>query len=49
VLPDSAGRVALRRALISVSDRGGLPELAKALDRHSIEIVATSGTRAALE
>ncbi|MCI4326491.1 MAG: bifunctional phosphoribosylaminoimidazolecarboxamide formyltransferase/IMP cyclohydrolase [Thermoplasmata archaeon] len=49
MLPDSAGRVALRRALISVSDRSGLPELAKALDRHSIEIVATSGTRAALE
>jgi phosphoribosylaminoimidazolecarboxamide formyltransferase / IMP cyclohydrolase len=49
VAPESEGRVALRRALLSVSDRTGLPELAQALDRHSIELVATSGTRAALE
>ncbi len=49
MVPDSEGRVALRRALLSVSDRTGLAELAKALDRHSIELVATSGTRAALD
>ncbi|MCI4329289.1 MAG: bifunctional phosphoribosylaminoimidazolecarboxamide formyltransferase/IMP cyclohydrolase, partial [Thermoplasmata archaeon] len=46
--PDSEGRVALRRALFSVSDRTGIQELASALARHSIELVATSGTRAAL-
>jgi len=39
----------IRRALLSVSDRTGLSELARALDRHSIELVATSGTRAALQ
>jgi phosphoribosylaminoimidazolecarboxamide formyltransferase / IMP cyclohydrolase len=49
VLPGSEGRVALRRALLSVSDRTGLPELARALDRHSVELVATSGTRAVLD
>ena len=49
MVPESDGRVALRRALLSVSDRSGLAELAKALDRHSIELVATSGTRAALD
>ncbi|MCI4370876.1 MAG: bifunctional phosphoribosylaminoimidazolecarboxamide formyltransferase/IMP cyclohydrolase, partial [Thermoplasmata archaeon] len=46
--PDSEGRVALRRALLSVSDQSGLLELAKALAGHSVELVATSGTRAAL-
>ncbi len=49
MLPGSEGRVALRRALLSVSDRTGLPELARALDRHSVELVATSGTRAVLD
>lgn len=48
MVPDSEGRVALRRALLSVSDRHGLEELASGLARHSIELVATSGTRAAL-
>jgi phosphoribosylaminoimidazolecarboxamide formyltransferase / IMP cyclohydrolase len=48
VAPDSEGRVALRRALLSVSDRTGISELAGALARHSIELIATSGTRAAL-
>jgi phosphoribosylaminoimidazolecarboxamide formyltransferase/IMP cyclohydrolase len=48
VAPESDGRVALRRALLSVSDRTGLAELAAVLARHSIELVATSGTRAAL-
>ncbi|HKV89850.1 MAG TPA: bifunctional phosphoribosylaminoimidazolecarboxamide formyltransferase/IMP cyclohydrolase [Thermoplasmata archaeon] len=47
--PDSDPPVTLRRALLSVSDRSGLTEFAQGLARHSIEIVATSGTRAALE
>jgi phosphoribosylaminoimidazolecarboxamide formyltransferase/IMP cyclohydrolase len=49
VVPDSDGRVALRRALLSVSDRTGLTGLAAELARHSVELVATSGTRAALD
>jgi phosphoribosylaminoimidazolecarboxamide formyltransferase / IMP cyclohydrolase len=36
------------RALISVSDKTGLVELAGALERHGIEIVSTGGTRTAL-
>jgi phosphoribosylaminoimidazolecarboxamide formyltransferase/IMP cyclohydrolase len=36
------------RALISVSDKTGLVELAGALARHGVEIVSTGGTKAAL-
>jgi phosphoribosylaminoimidazolecarboxamide formyltransferase/IMP cyclohydrolase len=36
------------RALISVSDKTGLIEFARALARHGIEIVSTGGTRGAL-
>jgi phosphoribosylaminoimidazolecarboxamide formyltransferase/IMP cyclohydrolase len=43
---DSLRRIS--RALISVSDKTGLIELARALDRHGIEIVSTGGTRQAL-
>ncbi len=38
----------IRRALLSVSDKGGLVDLARALDRHGIELVSTGGTAAAL-
>jgi phosphoribosylaminoimidazolecarboxamide formyltransferase/IMP cyclohydrolase len=41
--------VAIRRALISVSDKAGLSELAKALLRHGVEILSTGGTAAALK
>ncbi|MBK5970443.1 MULTISPECIES: bifunctional phosphoribosylaminoimidazolecarboxamide formyltransferase/IMP cyclohydrolase [Thiorhodovibrio] len=38
----------VRRALISVSDKTGLPELAAALARHGVEILSTGGTAALL-
>ncbi len=38
----------IRRALISVSDKSGLVELARALGGHGIEIVSTGGTARAL-
>jgi phosphoribosylaminoimidazolecarboxamide formyltransferase/IMP cyclohydrolase len=38
----------ISRALISVSDKTGLIDFARALARHGIEIVSTGGTRAAL-
>src|SRR5579864_5787437 len=40
--------VPVRRALISLSDKTGLEELAAGLARHSIEIVSTGGTAAKL-
>src|SRR6476620_3881026 len=40
--------VPVRRALISLSDKGGLDELAAGLARHGIEIVSTGGTAAKL-
>src|ERR1700730_5112396 len=39
----------IQRALISVFDKRGLPELAAALKNAGVEIVATGGTLAALE
>src|ERR671921_2071461 len=36
--------VPVRRALISLSDKSGLEELAAGLKRHGIEIVSTGGT-----
>ncbi|WPL16656.1 Bifunctional purine biosynthesis protein PurH [Thiorhodovibrio winogradskyi] len=39
---------AVRRALISVSDKTGLPDLASALARHQVEILSTGGTAALL-
>ena len=44
-LPD---RVPLRRALLSVYDKTGLVDFAKALSARGVEIVSTGGTRAAL-
>ena len=40
---------AIRRALISVSDKTGLADLGRALSGHGIEIVSTGGTARALE
>src|SRR5436309_594721 len=40
--------VPVRRALISLSDKSGLDELAAGLGRHNIEIVSTGGTAAML-
>jgi phosphoribosylaminoimidazolecarboxamide formyltransferase / IMP cyclohydrolase len=38
----------ITRALISVSDKAGLIDFARSLDRHGIEIVSTGGTAKAL-
>src|SRR5262250_2720557 len=38
----------ISRALLSVSDKTGLVELARALAAHGIELVSTGGTRIAL-
>src|SRR5438132_13093571 len=40
--------VPVRRALISLSDKSGLDELATGLSRHGVEIVSTGGTAARL-
>lgn len=40
--------IPLRRALLSVSDKTGLAELAAALVRHGVELVSTGGTAKAL-
>src|SRR5438309_3687960 len=40
--------VAVRRALISLSDKSGLDELAAGLAKHGVEIVSTGGTAAKL-
>ncbi len=39
----------IRRALLSVSDKTGLVDLAKALASHGVELVSTGGTSAALK
>jgi phosphoribosylaminoimidazolecarboxamide formyltransferase/IMP cyclohydrolase len=43
------GNVKINRALIGVSDKEGLSELAHALRRHEIEMLSTGGTHAALK
>src|SRR3954452_9270448 len=40
--------VKIARALLSVSDKTGLAELGRALDRHGVELVSTGGTAKAL-
>jgi phosphoribosylaminoimidazolecarboxamide formyltransferase/IMP cyclohydrolase len=45
----STDKVVIRRALLGVSDKSGLAEFAKALERHGVEIVSTGGTMAALD
>ena len=47
-VPATGEAIALRRALVSVSDKTGVVELARALDRHGIELVSTGGTARAL-
>jgi phosphoribosylaminoimidazolecarboxamide formyltransferase / IMP cyclohydrolase len=42
-------KIKLARALLGVSDKTALVELAQALVRHGVEIISTGGTRAALE
>ncbi|HTK36113.1 MAG TPA: bifunctional phosphoribosylaminoimidazolecarboxamide formyltransferase/IMP cyclohydrolase [Caulobacteraceae bacterium] len=46
--PPAPDRVAVRRALISVSDKTGLVEAARALAAAGVELVSTGGTRAAI-
>ena len=41
-------RIAIRRALVSVSDKTGLADLAAALDRAGVEIVSTGSTAATI-
>ena len=38
----------IRRALISVSDKSGLDGLARALERHAVDVISTGGTAAVL-
>ena len=45
----STDKVKISRALLGVSDKGGLAEFAKALANHGVEILSTGGTKAALE
>ena len=40
--------ITIRRALLSVSDKGGLADLGLALARHGVELVSTGGTAKAL-
>ncbi len=44
----SPDHVRVSRALVSVSDKTGLLELARALMRHGVELVSTGGTRKTL-
>jgi phosphoribosylaminoimidazolecarboxamide formyltransferase/IMP cyclohydrolase len=44
----SAGNVKIKRALLSVSDKTGLVDLAIGLGRYGIEIISTGGTARAL-
>ncbi|MCC6006766.1 MAG: bifunctional phosphoribosylaminoimidazolecarboxamide formyltransferase/IMP cyclohydrolase [Rhodobacteraceae bacterium] len=44
----AASPVPVRRALLSVSDKTGLADLARALDGMGVELVSTGGTAAAL-
>jgi phosphoribosylaminoimidazolecarboxamide formyltransferase/IMP cyclohydrolase len=37
-------KIRIRRALLSVSDKTGLVDLARALERHGVELVSTGGT-----
>ena len=46
--PAPADLAPIKRALISVSDKTGLIEMARALADHGVELVSTGGTRAAI-
>ncbi|MGF1656958.1 MAG: bifunctional phosphoribosylaminoimidazolecarboxamide formyltransferase/IMP cyclohydrolase [Verrucomicrobiales bacterium] len=41
--------MSLQRALLSVSDKSGLLDLAKALAKHGVQLISTGGTAAALQ
>ena len=41
--------IKIRRALLSVSDKTGIVELAKALLSHGVEILSTGGTAKLLQ
>ena len=43
------GAVKITRALLGVSDKAGLGELARALAARGVEIISTGGTATALE
>ena len=45
----AADRIKITRALLGVSDKSGIAELAQALARHGVELLSTGGTKAALE
>ena len=45
----ASGSVKIGRALLGVSDKDGLTELARALERHAVEMLSTGGTYAALK
>ena len=47
-LPPAPDRVTPKRALISVSDKTGLVEAAKALAELGVELISTGGTKAAI-
>jgi phosphoribosylaminoimidazolecarboxamide formyltransferase/IMP cyclohydrolase len=48
-LPNNAPtRTTVRRALLSVSDKQGIVDFARALSARGIELVSTGGTRKAL-
>ncbi|MEY5004680.1 MAG: hypothetical protein RLZZ594_710 [Actinomycetota bacterium] len=42
-------RIGIRRALLSVSDKTGLLELAQALDKAGVDIISTGGTYSAIK
>lgn len=44
----SAANPPIKRALLSVSDKSGLVDFAKALDARGVEILSTGGTAAAI-
>jgi phosphoribosylaminoimidazolecarboxamide formyltransferase/IMP cyclohydrolase len=46
--PEKTGLKPIRRALLSVTDKTGLIEFARALASHSVELVSTGGTARAL-
>ena len=47
--PTAPGEVRVRRALISVSDKGGIVDFARGLAELGVELVSTGGTARALE
>jgi len=42
-------KIPIKRALLGVSDKSGLVDFARALERHGVEILSTGGTKAELE